>query len=101
MSLKKYEEGATEKNPSSRNLKELISHYDNLILKYKKAEKYFDCCDLNVEELDNAIKERKKIIPKLGKIILDLDLVGKEIEKVRGYKLTEKEILEGFGGYDT
>jgi predicted patatin/cPLA2 family phospholipase len=68
----------------------LKSEYNKLIVRYKKAEKYFET-EKDASKFEKWIPEHKKLISEISQKI-------EEYKELTGIPMTGKEQLEGFEG---
>lgn len=78
------------------NIEKLKKEYNQVLTRYRKASKYMDCYHLAGEELRDAVAEREQFIPKVQKILLELNLIYGQLTDA-GAICKDVELLEGFG----
>lgn len=78
-------------------MNELKHAYNTLLDRFKRAEAYMDCFNLQGKELEEKIIETEKYLPELIKILDGMDKIIVEIRSM-GFIVSDENILNGFGG---
>jgi hypothetical protein len=70
-------------------LKELKTHYNKLIKRYKAGVEYIDNSHIPIEEREKWVLEYKKLIEQLNGFLNEFEKIGVEV--------SDDETLNGFG----